>query len=144
MSLAADHLQLKAEYKTVRTLCGLSGFGWDEGLQMMTAPLQVWESYIQVMWVSSYVSFLLTISYAQSHPKAKKFMTKPFPLYNDLVELCDAVIATGAGAFRGTGDTSTEQDAEGSDVEGEELYEERAVHVEWPVLRSRLVRRIGI
>jgi len=104
---------------------------------MVTAPLQVWESYIQVMWVSSYVSFLLTISYAQSHPKAKKFMTKLFPLYDDLVELCDAVIAMGAGAFRGTGDTSTEQDAEGSDVEGEELYEEWAVHVKRPISQEQ-------
>jgi len=53
-------------------------------------------------------------------------MTKPFPLYDDLVELCDTVIVTGVRAFRGTGDTSNEWDAEGSDVEEKELYE-------WPV-----------
>ena len=29
-------------------------------------------------------------------------MTKHLPLYDKLVELCDAVIAMGAGAFRGT------------------------------------------
>jgi len=28
-------------------------------------------------------------------------MTKPFPLYDDLAELCNAVIVTGAGSFRG-------------------------------------------
>ena len=56
-------------------------------------------------------------------------MTKLFPLYDNLVELCNAVIATGAGAFRGTGDTSNEQDDEGSDLEGEELYEEWAIHI---------------
>ena len=78
---------------------------------MLTAPLQIQESYIQVMWLSSCVSFLLTISYAQSHNKAKKFMTKPFPLNDNLAELCNTVIAMGVGAFRGTGDTSNEQDA---------------------------------
>ena len=44
-------------------------------------------------------------------------MTKPFPLYDDLATLCDAVIATGAGAFRGTCDGSSVRDAEGSEDE---------------------------
>jgi len=61
-------------------------------------------------------------------------MTKPFLLYNNLAELCDAVvIMMGAGAFRGTGDTSNEQDAEGSDVEGEELYVEWAGSEDWDI-----------
>ena len=30
-NVAAECLQLKAEYKTVQTLCGLSGFSWDKG-----------------------------------------------------------------------------------------------------------------
>ena len=50
--LAAECLQLKAEYKTVRTLRGLSGFGWDKGEQMVTAPLQVWDNYLQVSQLS--------------------------------------------------------------------------------------------
>jgi len=54
-------------------------------------------------------------------------MTRPFPLYDDLVELCDAVIAIGVGAFTGTGDTSNERDAEGSDEEEEEVYQDRAI-----------------
>ena len=29
-------------------------------------------------------------------------MTKEFPLYDELVELCDTIIVTGAGEFRGT------------------------------------------
>jgi len=29
-----------------------------------------------------------------------KFITKPFPLYDDIADLCDTVTATGAGAFR--------------------------------------------
>src|SRR5882672_9580423 len=42
-------LQLKGEYKVVKTLRGLSGFGWDEGDQMVTAPLAVWDSYVKVV-----------------------------------------------------------------------------------------------
>ena len=40
----------------------------------------------------------------QSHVKAKKYMTKSFLLYDDLAALCDAVIATVVGTFRGTSD----------------------------------------
>ena len=58
-------------------------------------------------------------------------MTKPFPFFDNLAELCDAVIMTGVGAFRGTGDSSNEQDAEGS-VE-EEDYEEQAVSEDWDI-----------
>ena len=36
-----NYLQLKSDYKLVKTLRGLSGFGWDEGDQMVTAPLAV-------------------------------------------------------------------------------------------------------
>ena len=50
-------------------------------------------------------------------------MGKPFPLFEDLVELFDAVIATGGGAFRGTGNSFNEEDGEGSIEEG---YEELA------------------
>ena len=42
-------------------------------------------------------------------------MNKLFPLYDDLVALCDAVIATRVGTFRGTHDGSTDCDAEGSE-----------------------------
>jgi len=42
--MATEHLQLKAEYKVVQILNRLSGFGWEEGEQMVTAPLQVWET----------------------------------------------------------------------------------------------------
>jgi len=58
-------------------------------------------------------------------------MSKPFPLFDDLVELCDAVIAMGVGEFRGTGDSFNEEDGEGS-VE-EEGYEEPAVSEDWDI-----------
>ena len=52
----------------------------------------------------------------QSHEKAKKYMNKPFPLYDNLlVALCDVVIVTGVGAFRGTCDGSSDCDAKGSE-----------------------------
>ncbi|KAF8581693.1 hypothetical protein K439DRAFT_1618825 [Ramaria rubella] len=35
--------RLKGEYKIVRILQGLSGFGWDEGKQCVTVPLEVWD-----------------------------------------------------------------------------------------------------
>src|SRR5882724_9838468 len=44
-------------------------------------------------------------------------MTKAFPLYDELAELCDAVIATGAGAFRGTVGTDEGMSEHGSDGE---------------------------
>ena len=55
----------------------------------------------------------LTLMSLQSHEKAKKYMNKPFPLYDDLVALCNVVIATRVGAFRGTCDGSSDHDAEG-------------------------------
>ena len=41
-------LQLKGEYKQVKTLHVLSGFGWDKGDQMVMAPLAVWDPYVKV------------------------------------------------------------------------------------------------
>jgi len=57
----------------------------------------------------------LTIN--QSHEKAQRFITKAFPCYEQIVELCDVTMATGAGAFRGmvgTDEGWSEQDAHGS------------------------------
>ena len=55
----------------------------------------------------------------QRHEKAKHFMTKVFPLFDDIVELCDDAIETGTGEFWVTGQASSEQDADGSG-EGDE------------------------
>ncbi|KAF8576535.1 hypothetical protein K439DRAFT_1622777 [Ramaria rubella] len=40
-----DFAQLKGEYKIVRILRRLSGFGWDERKQCVTAPLEVWDKW---------------------------------------------------------------------------------------------------
>ena len=60
----------------------------------------------------------------QSHVKAKKYMAKLFLLYDDLAALCDVVIVTRVGTFRGSGYGSTDCDAEGSEQD-----EDRVV---WP------------
>ena len=83
-------VQLKADYKIVKTLRGLSGFGWDKGQQMVTAPAAVWENYVQVCLCCSERD-ILTVCFTQSHEKAKKFMTWPFLLYDDIAELTDRI-----------------------------------------------------
>ncbi|KAJ7802458.1 hypothetical protein B0H13DRAFT_1931871 [Mycena leptocephala] len=38
-----DHCQIKKSFAEVHAICNLSGFGWDEGLKMVTATLDVWD-----------------------------------------------------------------------------------------------------
>jgi hypothetical protein len=45
--------QLKGEYKIVKAMRDLSGFGWDKGQQRVTAPLEVWDKYLEVRLVSA-------------------------------------------------------------------------------------------
>jgi Myb/SANT-like DNA-binding domain len=40
--------QFKEEYKIVKTLWSLSGFGWDDSKKMVTAEPQVWDAYLKV------------------------------------------------------------------------------------------------
>jgi hypothetical protein len=35
--------QLKEHFLIVQTLCGLSGFGWDDAKHMVTTPDNVWD-----------------------------------------------------------------------------------------------------
>ncbi|KDQ16585.1 hypothetical protein BOTBODRAFT_253036 [Botryobasidium botryosum FD-172 SS1] len=81
---------LKSKYKIVRELREQSGFGWDEASQMVTASPDVWSHYLK------------------SHPKAKPFHAKPFPLYDAIATLVDGVIATGETGFHpSTGQVGT-------------------------------------
>jgi len=57
----------------------------------------------------------LTLMIQQCREKANKYMNKLFPLYDNLVGLCNAVIVTGVSAFRGTCHGSSDHDAEGSE-----------------------------
>ena len=46
----------------VKELRGLSGWGWDEDIHMVTAPDEVWEAYIEVC-----IMFAMLLS--TSHPQ---------------------------------------------------------------------------
>ncbi|KIJ35866.1 hypothetical protein M422DRAFT_261822, partial [Sphaerobolus stellatus SS14] len=83
--------RLKGEYRIVCELCEQSGFGWDEAKQLVTAPHDTWEKYIA------------------SHPKAKPFRRKSFPLFDDIASLVDAIVATGAGALHMAGDDEQDE-----------------------------------
>ncbi|KAJ7734820.1 hypothetical protein B0H16DRAFT_1467373 [Mycena metata] len=92
--------QLKAGLKSVRAVRGASGFGWDNERKMPTATGAVWDAYIA------------------KHKGAAKWRSTPFPLYDEILELVDGTIATGAGAFHpalGTQDS----DADGEDEQSQ-------------------------
>ncbi|KAL6899390.1 hypothetical protein ACP4OV_006048 [Aristida adscensionis] len=64
--------ELKRDYMTLKEARKQSGASWNERLGMIEAEPAVWDNIIQ------------------SHPKAKKFVTKPFPLFESLGDLYDA------------------------------------------------------
>ncbi|KAJ7727819.1 hypothetical protein DFH07DRAFT_970033 [Mycena maculata] len=73
-------LQLKSAFNLRAATRNASGFGWDEGLKMPTATAEVWDAYID------------------RHPKAARWRTTLFPLYNDILYLVEGIGATGAGS----------------------------------------------
>ena len=93
-------------------------------LQLVTAPDQVWESFLKVCVLLFIVRSLLTSNICQSHPVSSPFKKKGFPLFDELAYLCDDVLATGVGAFRGTGMGSGDLDGEGTVEEEDEEQEE--------------------
>ncbi|KAF8219971.1 hypothetical protein L208DRAFT_1214442, partial [Tricholoma matsutake] len=76
----AKHLTAK-EYKIVKTLRSLLGFGWDDSKKMVTAEPQVWDAYLK------------------GHKKAWPFRRKPFPFYDKIGALIGDCMATGKLAF---------------------------------------------
>ncbi|EDQ99948.1 uncharacterized protein LACBIDRAFT_314995 [Laccaria bicolor S238N-H82] len=72
---------IKKDYQAVHTLWGLSGFGWDDTAQIVTAPDSVWEDLLKTC------------------PKLKKWRKTPFPLYDTVHSLIYGTFATGNGAF---------------------------------------------
>ncbi|KAJ6552892.1 hypothetical protein B0H19DRAFT_879593, partial [Mycena capillaripes] len=73
----ADHWTKVTSFNEVRELWALSGFGWDEGLKLVTASDDVWDAYLG------------------KHENAKKWRKKPFPLYDDILFLVDGTVAMG-------------------------------------------------
>ena len=62
----------------------------------------------------------------QSHPKARLFKKKNFPLFDDIAILCGDTIATGAGAFR-----PAWSDIDGVGDDDEDPEPEEGVDDEW-------------
>ncbi|KAF8256442.1 Myb/SANT-like DNA-binding domain-containing protein [Lactarius quietus] len=81
--------RLKQEFDTVKKLRGLSGFGWDDIEQKVTASDDVWEDYLKV----------------KEHHDHQKFQHKKFPLFDEIADLVDGTRAMGTNAFR-AGQTS--------------------------------------
>jgi Myb/SANT-like DNA-binding domain len=73
---------LRKAFLMVKTLRSQSGFGWDEGLQIVTASNDVWTAYLK------------------SHPKAALFRRNPFPLYDKVYTLVEGKTATGDFALQ--------------------------------------------
>ena len=115
--------QLKLEYKIVKELRELSGFGWDKGKQMMMVLGEVWTKYLKASYLFILCFPFLTINqwlHLQSHPKVRPFKKKAFCLYDEIAVLCDDAIAMGGGAFRATW---SDMDAEGEELDEAEMDE---------------------
>ena len=81
---------------------GRSGWGWNHQTLLPNIPHDVWETYITVSLLHFFI-YLFKLSNApsiQSHPKAKPYRTKPFPLFDDMAELVGLTRATGHGSYR--------------------------------------------
>ncbi|XP_062201039.1 uncharacterized protein LOC133903625 [Phragmites australis] len=73
--------ELKREYKMLKEVRKQSGTHWNEHKCMIEAEQPIWDNIIM------------------SFPKAKKFQTKPFPLFDALGELYDGHTAEGTMNF---------------------------------------------
>jgi hypothetical protein len=72
---------LKKDYQMVKELRNLSGFGWDDSSQLVTAAPDVWDMYLE------------------KHPDRGRFRTRPFLYYDKMHELCDGRMPTGERKF---------------------------------------------
>ncbi|KAJ7659059.1 hypothetical protein DFH06DRAFT_1406054 [Mycena polygramma] len=82
--------QLKKAFLLVQKLRGYSGFGWDDGLKLVTTSDDVWAALLE------------------KKPKFKRWRKTPFPLYDDVLYLVEGIVATGAGAFHASGTLQTQ------------------------------------
>ncbi|KAG5528579.1 hypothetical protein RHGRI_029309 [Rhododendron griersonianum] len=72
--------RIKKEYKDFKHILDQTGFGWDEIAQIVTAPDDVWQTYLQ------------------AHPKAVKFRNQGLDHFEELDELLSSSLANGAFA----------------------------------------------
>ncbi|KAE9445243.1 hypothetical protein C3L33_22859, partial [Rhododendron williamsianum] len=71
---------IKKEYKMFKHIKDQTGFGWDEASQTVTAPDDVWQTYLQ------------------ANPKAVKFCNQGLDHFEELDELLSSSLANGAFA----------------------------------------------
>ncbi|CAN6448108.1 unnamed protein product [Victoria cruziana] len=69
--LKSRYRRLKTQYRMIKALRNLNGFGWDDELKVVTASEDVWEQYIS------------------EHPDARNYKSKYFPFYDECAILFD-------------------------------------------------------
>jgi hypothetical protein len=74
-------MQMKKKFVIFKALKSNSGFGWDDALQIPTAPESVWNSYLAV------------------HKEAREFQRKTFEYFDEFDEIYSDHIATGSHAL---------------------------------------------
>jgi hypothetical protein len=85
LQLQNQHTALKSQYLVFQALVENSGFGWNEMLQIPTAPAETWDAYLL------------------AHPKATKYRFETLPPYTELHEVFTGTVATGSNASDGNG-----------------------------------------
>ncbi|KAF8341693.1 Myb/SANT-like DNA-binding domain-containing protein [Amanita rubescens] len=88
---------LKKEYKEVKHIRDLSGFGWDDAKKVVTATPEVWEALL-----------------AKS-PNYRKWRKHSFPLFDEMQDLIEGTYATGHDAFHPGGDDTANNPELGAD-----------------------------
>ncbi|KAJ7690432.1 Myb/SANT-like DNA-binding domain-containing protein [Mycena olivaceomarginata] len=73
--------RLKGQYKIMKGMLSLSGFGWNPRSKCITATEEVWAAYLD------------------KHPKNAVFKDRAFEHFDDMAFLCDDIMATGEDAF---------------------------------------------
>lgn len=82
----------------MKTLRGLSGFGWDDQRKVVMAEPDVWDRYLKVCMLICIFTPHRSL-YVQGHPKARPFRKKPFPLYDEIAAIIGETGAVGDLAF---------------------------------------------
>jgi len=85
--LQSQWSDLKNRYTVFKRVKENSGFGWDDAEQQPLAPESVWDAFLK------------------SHPKAKEFRNKGFPLFQLMEDFLIRTVAT--GQFATTGDCAS-------------------------------------
>ncbi|THU81653.1 hypothetical protein K435DRAFT_972275 [Dendrothele bispora CBS 962.96] len=93
---------LKKDYKDAKYLRNLSGFGWDPLKHVVTATASVWAAL-----------------FARTGTKYKKWQNKTFHFYDEMAELVDGHVATGATAFHPAAPTTTAPTPASAEVEAD-------------------------